>query len=137
LRLIKADELQGIRFPYEPSAIYRYQKDYPQTEAMAITDVAPHLKELTRLIYVEIQDFRTRSEEAVEIFRGSATATIQIVEIVQDQAKVAYREDNLRVAYPRKGLDPALDEQTVYFATVGELADAVAKRFYTHEGERE
>src|SRR5437763_1545651 len=37
----KAKTLIGVEFPVQPAAIARYQRDHPEVEAMAITDVAP------------------------------------------------------------------------------------------------
>src|SRR5688572_33444626 len=52
--------LGGTSFPVLPASIVRYQRDFPEIEAMPITDVAPRLQ-VSRLIYVELEDFSTRS----------------------------------------------------------------------------
>src|SRR5437879_2754394 len=62
----KAKTLLGATYPVQPGSIVRYQMDHPEVEAMAIADVAPRLG-VSRLIYVEIEDFATRSEQAADL----------------------------------------------------------------------
>src|SRR5687768_9228015 len=61
--------LVGTTFPVLPASIVRYQKDHPEIEAMPVTDIAPRLG-VKRLIYVELEDFATRSNQQVALYRG-------------------------------------------------------------------
>src|SRR5688572_32239626 len=81
--------LVGTTFPVLPASIVRYQKDHPEIEAMPIEEVAPRLG-VNRLIYVELEDFATRSEESVQLFRGTGNATVKVIEVDNGVAKVAF-----------------------------------------------
>jgi hypothetical protein len=133
----KAKELSGTTWPVLPASIVRYQRDHPEIEAYPITDTAPKLG-VTRLIYLEIQEFRTRSENAVELYRGSMSANIKILEISNGQAKVGYEEDGVRVIFPKKSSpDGTIEGQDVqiYANTLETFADAIATRLIRHEVE--
>src|SRR5215207_3636761 len=96
--------LAGTSFPVQPNSIIRYQRDHPEIEAMPIEEVAPRLG-VNRLIYVELQDFATRSEESVQLFRGTANATVKLIEVDADAApaaKVAFEINNVTTHFPPK-----------------------------------
>src|SRR5438874_10024287 len=102
LRDVKRKLLKGSTFPVEPASIVRYQKDHPESEAEHITAIAPKLG-VTRLIYVELEDFATRSDMSVDLYRGQAKATVRVIEVDKDeQAKVAFEQGNVTAVYPRK-----------------------------------
>jgi hypothetical protein len=131
----KAKELVGTTWPVLPATIVRYQRDHPEIEAYPITDVAPKLG-VTRLIYIEIQEFRTRSVDAVELFRGSMSANIKIMEIANGKATVAYEQDGLRVVYPKKSpAEGAMDGQDVeiYGGTLDAFSDALCVKLMRHQ----
>jgi hypothetical protein len=131
----KVPELEGTTWPVLPASIVRYQRDHPEIEAYPIADIAPRLG-VTRLIYIEIQEFRTRSETAVELFRGSMSANVKILEIANGHAKVGYEEDGVRVIFPRKSLpEGALEGQDVqiYGGVLDEFSDALCERLIRHE----
>ena len=133
----KADELSGTTWPVLPASIVRYQRDHPEIDAYPITDTAPKLG-VTRLIYIEIQEFRTRSETAVELYRGSMSANIKIMEIAHGVATVAYQEDGVRVVYPKKSPpEGQIEGQDVQFYanTLESFSDAICERLIRHQVE--
>src|SRR5437588_307573 len=73
--------------------------DPPSVEMKNVTEVAPRLG-VTRLIYVEVEDFGTRAPASIELFRGSMTATLKVVEVSGDNAKVGYEENGIKAVYP-------------------------------------
>ena len=128
-------ELSGTTWPVLPASIVRYQRDHPEIDAYPVTDVAPKLG-VTRLIYVEIQEFRTRSVDAVELYRGAMSANIKILEIAEGKAKVGYEEDGVRVVFPKKSpAEGAMEGQDVqmYAGTLNEFSDAMCERLIRHQ----
>ena len=135
----KADELKGAQFPLQPAQVVRFQKDRPFIETAPVTEFAPELG-VTRLIYVELERFSTRSDYAPQLFRGTAVATIKVVEIdpTTKQARVAYEENGITAGFPEKGREEgevAGNDQAFYVGTIRALATEIAKKFVTHEAE--
>lgn len=126
----KQEMLKGSTFPVQPASIVRYQMDHPEIEAHDIAQIAPKLG-VSRLIYLEVEDFATRAVDSVELFRGSMTATMRIIEVNGTTAKVVYEENNIRCTYPPKvpeeGLPRGNDYQ-FYVGTVNTFTDEVLKR---------
>jgi hypothetical protein len=133
----KAKTLLGVTYPVQPASIVRYQEDHPEAEALTITDVAPALG-VSRLIYVEMEDFATRSDQAVELFRGHAKATVRILEIVDGKANVAYTWENIEVTFPPKvpqeGI-PNVGDGRIYAGTVDAFATEIARLFFPYQVE--
>jgi hypothetical protein len=130
-----AKELTGATFPYVPASVVRFQREHPETEGMPITEVAPRLG-VSRLIYVEIESFQTRSDSAVELYRGTIVGTLRVVEMDdKGAARVAYEENDVRVDFPRKAQSegiPDLGDAKTYAGTVSTFAQAVVNRFVEH-----
>ena len=127
-------ELKNATFPHAPASLVRFQEDHPELEQTPIVNVAPRLG-VQRLLYVELENFQTRSDQAVELFRGSATASLRVIEIENGKAKVAYEESRLTVTFPpsapAEGV-PGAGDARIYTGTVDQLATVIAKRFYAH-----
>jgi len=127
-------DLKGASFPHIPASLVRFQQDHPELEQSPITSVAPRLG-VQRLIYVEVENFQTRSDQAVELFRGSATVSIKLVEVEGNAAKVAYQESGQTVTYPpsapAEGV-PSVGDARIYRGTVELLGGAVARKFFSH-----
>lgn len=127
------NELKNTTFPHAPASLVRFQEDHPELERSPIVTVAPRLG-VQRLLYVEVENFQTRSDQAVELFRGSATASLRVVEVEDGKAKVAY-EESLTVTYPpsapAEGL-PGVGDARIYTGTVDLLATVIARRLYAH-----
>jgi hypothetical protein len=134
----KIEELKGTTFPVLPRSVIRFQQDNPEIEGQPITDVAPRLG-VKRLIYVEVEDFATRPDGGVELFRGDANVTLRVVEIAPDgTAKVAYEENEVRATFPPKSPKegrPSLGDRRIYVGLIDALGDAIAKRFVPHPEE--
>jgi hypothetical protein len=132
-----AKELLGMQFPLQPAQVARFQKDRPFLETAPVTEFAPELG-VTRLIYVELEQFSTRSDIAPQLYRGTAVATLKVVEIdpATNQARIAYEENGIRAGFPHQGREEgeiAGNDQVFYAETIRELAAEVASKFVTHE----
>jgi hypothetical protein len=136
----KSKELKDTRFPLEPRSVARYQADHPENEALPVNEFAAQLG-VTRLIYVEIEQFSTRSEMAVEMFRGAVSANLKIVEIDPNTkvVRVAYEEANVRAIFPPKSRPEGLPvgrDDVIYTNTIKALAKEIVDRLVTHESEQ-
>jgi hypothetical protein len=127
--------LVGTSFPVLPASIVRYQKDHPEIEAMPITDIAPKLG-VKRLIYVELEDFATRSDQQLALFRGTANCTVKVVEINNGEARVTFEQNNVTTHFPPKappeGVN-AFGDLRIYAGTVDALATEVARLFVQYQ----
>jgi hypothetical protein len=134
----KVKEFKGATFPVLPRSIIRFQKDHPEIDGQPIEEVAPRLG-VSRLIYVEVEEFSTRPDGGVELFRGDASATLRVVEIARDgTAKVVYEENDVRASYPRgapKEGRPTIGDVRTYQGLVETLGIEIAKRFVPHAEE--
>jgi hypothetical protein len=130
-------ELEKTQFPFPPASVVRFQREHPEIHAQPLTRIAPRLGGITRLIYVEMEDFQTHPAGSLDLFRGSASARIRVVEVADGRAKVAY-EDVLKALFPVRAPEegiPGADEYAIYRGTVNEFTSQIAKRFITHESE--
>lgn len=126
-------ELEGATFAPAESTV-RYQRDHPESDSEAITDVAPRLN-ITRLIYVELEHFSTRPEDSVELFRGSMTGNLRVIEVHNGKAKVAYEEDGISVVFPKSSPEqgmPGLGDNQIYEKTLEAFSTQIVNRFVTH-----
>ncbi len=134
----KVKEWRGATFPVVPASIIRFQQDNPEIDGQPIADVAPRLG-VSRLIYVEVEEFATRPDGGVELFRGDANVTLRVVEIAPDgKAKVAYEENEVRATFPPKSPKegrPSVGDRRIYVGLIDALGDAIAKRFVPHPEE--
>jgi hypothetical protein len=127
--------LIGTSFPFPPASIVRYQKDHPEIEAMPITDIAPRLH-VKRLIYVELEDFATRSDQQLALFRGTGNCTVKLVEVHNDEARVAFEQNNVTALFPPKappeGVN-AFGDLRIYAGTIDALATEIARLFVQYQ----
>lgn len=131
-------ELEGTKL-VEAESVVRFQRDHPETETEAITDVAPRMN-LTRLIYLEVEKFETRPAESVELYRGTLTANLKVLEVTADKAKVVFDEPNVTVSFPAKGPEegsPGLGDSQTYEKTIEAFTTEVVNRFIPHTDESE
>lgn len=131
----KAAELKGTTWPQQPGSIVRYQLDHPGIEAVPVTEVAPKLG-VNRLIYIEIQRFTTRSDEAYQMYRGNVTMTLRVVAVNGNQASMAYEEEGINAFYPPKSTAEGVLNQTdvgIYRGTIAAAADAIVDRLASHD----
>ena len=118
----------------------RFQENHPEYEALPLAEVAPKLG-TSRVIYVEIENLQTRSDASVELFRGSASATLKVVEVPHGggEGEVAYEESSIAAVFPpdaREEGSPDGNDFTIYRGTVDALTTEIAKRFVPHQEEQ-
>ncbi len=131
------DELKGLMWPIDPLSIVRYQRDYPQVNAAPITSVAPKFK-VARVIYVQLGSLQTRSDQSLDLFKGTMVGSLQVIEVTDGQAKVVYQDNDIRAIFPKKGPDVGIanaDDYRIYLGTVDAFTTEVANRFLPHEQE--
>ena len=131
-------ELEGTTFA-APESVIRFQRDHPETETQLISDVAPRM-DINRLIYIEVEQFHTRPEQSLELFRGGITVNLKVVENSDGKAKVAFQRDNIHVVYPPNGPEegtPGLNDAEVYEKTLTALATQIVNQFVPHPPDEE
>lgn len=140
----KPDGMKDATFPVSTATVIQYQQDHPETEFQPVTDVASQFQG-TRLVYVEVTDFSTRSDASLELYQGKLSATLRVVEMTEPTpgkvaAKVGYDGGMLSVMYPPKELNkdglPGGTDSVISQKTVQSFVDDATKRFYKHEEER-
>jgi hypothetical protein len=134
----KVKEFKGTTFPVLPRSIIRFQQDHPEIDGQPVEEIAPRLG-VSRLIYVEVEEFSTRPDGGVELFRGEASATLRVVEIGPDRtAKVVYEENEIRATFPPgapKEGRPTIGDVRTYQGLVEALGREIAMRFVPHPEE--
>ena len=131
----EAKTLAGTSFPVQPKSIVRYQMDHPEIEAMPIEEIAPKLT-VKRLIYVELHDFATRSDEQLALFRGTGNATVKLVEVRDGAARTAFEQNNVQAVFPPQAPPegiPNAGDQRIYTGTVDALATEIARLFVQYQ----
>jgi hypothetical protein len=132
----KKKELHGVSYPVQAASIVRYQKDHPEIEAQHITEVAQKLG-VRRLIYIEMEDFATRSDMSVDLFRGEARGAVRVIEIEPGgTAKVTYTNDKVAAHFPEKGPRegmPGIGDQKIYGGLIGAMATEVVHLFVPYQ----
>ena len=139
------DALKGTTFPISTAVVSQGQQDHPEWETQSATDVAAQLK-ATRLVYLEVTDYATRSDASQELYRGTIKAHLSVIEMApagpdQDKvrARVAYDGGEVKVVFPKDSPKDGLPEGNdaiIGEHTITTFADEVAKRFYLHEEDR-
>lgn len=130
-----AVELAGATFPADkgPSAMIAFQKNNPLYDSSSIADIAPKLG-VSRLIYIEVEDFTLHPDDVIELDRGALNARIRVVEVANGKGKVAF-SDTVAVTFP-PGSDmgrAGLGEKVTYQGTVELFTEEVMKKFVTYE----
>jgi hypothetical protein len=116
--------------------VVRFQEDHPETADQAIVDVAPRLK-ADRVIYVELQSLQTRADDAVDLYRGTALASIKVIAVdpATGKAKAVYEESDISAAFPPSAPPegyPGIGDAKIYRGTVDRLTTLIAVRFFSH-----
>lgn len=134
----KKQALEAASFPYVPRSVARFQEDHPETEFDPIERTAARIG-VDRLIYIEVANFATRSDASDELFRGTATASVKVVEVVDGIGRVVYEETDVEVRYPPTGpIEGTMrgSDYQMYLGTVNALADRMVQRFVPTPEER-
>ena len=131
--------LTGTTFPYPAASIVRYQRDHPELEALPVGDVAPRLG-VSRLIYVEVQTFATRSDMSVDLYRGIARANVKVFEIQDGKATMAHEWNNVVASFPPKSPpegQPGIGDARTYAGTVDTAGTEIEHLFVSYQVEPE
>ena len=128
----KKPEFSNVEF-VPVGSVVRYQREHPEVQNLTIEQVAPRLG-ATRVIYIELEEFQTQPPQSVMLLRGSAKASLRVVEVSAGQAKVAFEERDIKMIYPThapEGVVPSdkMNLRTIYDGTVKQLATAIGNRF--------
>jgi hypothetical protein len=130
----KPDELKLTRFPVSAASVARFQEEHPEFAALSIEEIAPKLG-VTRVIYVELHGFQTRPDQANDLFRGTVSGTVRVIEVSNGVGRVAFSDDNTRVTFPRISPDegmPGIGDTATYNGTLDGFATEVVKLFVPH-----
>jgi hypothetical protein len=134
----KKGAIEGATFPYSPASVARYQEDHPESEFEPIEVTAAKIG-VDRLIYVEVEQFATRSDTSDELFRGKATASIKAIEVGPDgKGRIVYEESDVVVFFPTTGPKEGTirgSDYAMYAGTIDTLAKRVADRFVPYQEE--
>lgn len=127
-------ELKDTQFPWEARSVARFQKEHPEIEGRPVTEYAQRISGITRLVSIEVAEFSTHSDMAVQLLKGNMTGNVKVIEIENGKAKIAYERSGITVAYPPKA--PAgvstMPESGIYAGTVQAFGLEVAQLFYGH-----
>ena len=132
-------EMANVQY-LNPMSVIRFQEDHPELEGLPSTEVATRLG-VTRVIYLEVFTFETRSDVSIDLFKGTVLAKMEVLEVSRDAsgnktAKVAYNDPDFRTLYPPNrpegiaGTD--VNTEQIYLKTVDQFTDDVALKFVTH-----
>jgi hypothetical protein len=132
----KPDELKGTTFPIHPETVVRTQEDHPEFEQQPILQTASRFN-VQRLIYIEVNDFSTRSTASTQLFRGSISGGMKVIEISPDgKTKEAFNDPDVRAEFPKTGPkdgSPNGAEYKYYQGTVDAFTTEIARRLFTYE----
>jgi hypothetical protein len=136
----KTKSVTGIKFPVSTAAVVRFQDNHPENDAKPLAEVAPKLN-VSRVIYVEIENLQTRSNASVELFRGSGSATVKIVEVPPGggPGTIAFEESGIESVFPPKAREegtPDGNDFAIYRGTLDALTTEIAKRFVPYQEEQ-
>ncbi len=128
----KKPELPGAKF-ISPLAVVKFQQENPALAASPITEVAPRLG-VSRLIYIEVERFELRSPRTVMLLKGTAVATLRVVEVNQGVGRVAFEEQGISVSFPPDAPEgvvasDTVNELSIYRGTVDALGERLSVRF--------
>jgi hypothetical protein len=132
----KKNEVRDARFPYPAASVVRFQEDHPEVADQAIVDVAPRLK-ADRVIYIELQQLQTRADDAVDLYRGTAVASLKVIAVdaATGKGKAVYEESDIAAAFPPSAPPegyPGIGDAKIYRGTVDRLTSLIAVRFFSH-----
>jgi hypothetical protein len=131
-------ELKESTLPWEARSIVRFQREHAELEGRPATEYASRIMGVSRLIYVEVDDFSTRADESVQLRRGRMSGRVVVVEIEGVKSKVVYEKQKIEVAFPPKRPEGVIDvtEGRIYEETVNSFASTVSQLFHSYQVER-
>jgi hypothetical protein len=135
---IKLAELSGTKFPVDSLSVIQLQEEHPELANIPVTDWAHELG-VTRVIYLEVNDFETHSPASYDLLHGSVTGSLKVVAVdpKTGRGQIVYSEDNVHTSFPPQSPEgiPRTDENNIdkiYAGTVKLFAMEVSSRFYQH-----
>jgi hypothetical protein len=135
-------ELVGTQW-VSPASVVRFQEEHPELDFEPAERVAPRMAGVTRLIFVEVKDFQTRADESVDLFRGSLTARVRVIEVDRGRqppgTRLGFEEAEVRTVFPESGHDegtPNFGDARMYRETLLSFTEEVAGYFFTFTRER-
>lgn len=134
----KPKELLKTTFPVSPESVVRLQQDNPALAADSVEEVAARLG-VSRVIYIEIQNLQTRSDESDDLFRGSVSGAVKVVEVSGGKGHIAFTDDNIRAVFPKnspaEGM-PNHNDYEMYRGVLDAFTTNVATLFFPHEEQK-
>ena len=130
----KPDELKLAHFPVSAGSVARFQEDHPELAADSMEDIAPRLG-ASRVIYIEIRGFQTRSEVSNDLYRGVISGSVSVIEVTNGKGHTVSVDESMRITFPRtspeEGL-PNIGDFPIYTGTLEGFTTEVAKLFLPH-----
>jgi hypothetical protein len=128
----KKSESTGTEF-LDPASVVRYQRERPEMAGKPIIEVAPQLG-VSRVVYVEFEDFAAQSPHSVLMLKGMAKVTLRVVEVEEGKAKIAFEEPGIIALFPSEAPEGVVASEkynvrTIYEGTLNRLTDLLAVRF--------
>jgi len=131
-------EVQNITW-VEPEQVVQFQEDHPELDMESAEAIAPMLG-VTRLIYIEVDNFTLHPNDSPDLWRGDMSATLQVIEVANGRGKAVYTErgiDNIAPSNcPVEGI-PDLDEQQLYHDTIDGFTTEIVKRFIPYQAQND
>jgi hypothetical protein len=131
--------LKDTTFPVSALTVVRFQEDHPELEGVPITDIAAQLH-VSRLIYIEVDAFQTRSDASTDLYKGSILGSVKVVEITNGKTKLAYSEDGIRAEYPHESPEEGVldaGDDKIYTGTLDAFTTELADRFLPHDEDKD
>jgi hypothetical protein len=129
-------EVQNITW-VEPEQVVQFQQEHPELELQSAESIAPLLG-VTRLIYVEVENFTIHPNDSPDLWRGDMSATLEVIEVANGKGKVVYTEHGIENIFPEKcpveGM-PDQNDDTVYHNTIDGFTTEIVKRFIPYQAE--
>jgi hypothetical protein len=130
---VKTKELEGLTV-VQSASVKQYMDNHPELDTVPIATIAARLP-LTRLIYIDIDDFSTRPQQTIDLYRGYVEAKVSVVEIKDGKATIAFTSDPIKIidppGTPQEG-SPDIDESKLYSMTIDDFTTKCAELFVPH-----
>jgi hypothetical protein len=130
---VKTKEIEGLTL-VDSRSVAQYMLDHPELQSAPITTIAARLP-MSRLIYIDVDDFSTRSKETPDLYRGSLIAKVSVVEIANGKPTVPFTTDPIKVVYPPHTPEAGTtgqDDDKLYAQTIDAFTTKCAELFLPH-----
>jgi len=130
---VKTKEVEGLTL-VDSRSMAQYMLDHPELQSAPITTIAARLP-MTRLIYIDVDEFGTRSKETPDLYRGSLVAKVCVVEIKDGKPSVPFTTDPIKIVYPPGTPEAGTmnqDDTKLYGQTIEAFTTRCAELFLPH-----